>query len=57
MRIGSFEFNLRLNRDLVLAAVTVVGSVAVNVAAGCVAGLIVRYLLVRRQGGATDGER
>ena len=47
VRICSFEFNQR----------GLAGSVAVNMAAGFVAALTVRYLLVRRQGGATDGER
>ena len=52
-----FARDLQLNRDLVPVAVTAAGSAAVNMAAGFVAALTIRYLLVRRQGGATDGER
>jgi MFS superfamily sulfate permease-like transporter len=57
IELFKFARDLRLDRNLIPVAVTVVGSVAFNMAAGFVAGLAVHYLLVRRPGGATDGER
>ena len=57
--IEMFKFTrrLRFNLEIALGAITVGGYVTSNMAAGFVAALTVRYLLVRRQGGATDGER
>jgi len=57
--IGLFKFarDLRFNRNLIPVAVTVVVSVAINMAAGFVAGLTVHYVLVRHPGGPADGQR
>jgi MFS superfamily sulfate permease-like transporter len=52
-----FARDLRADCGLVPFAVTVVGSLAINMAAGLVAGMAVHYLIVRRPGGATDGEQ
>lgn len=53
-----FKFGRGLKRDrgLVTVAVTVLGSVAVNMALGFVAGLLVHYLIIRRSGAEADGE-
>ena len=57
IELFKFARDLRLNRNLIPVAVTVVGSVAINMAVGFIAGLAVHYLLVRHPGDATDGER
>jgi len=57
--IALFKFarDLRLDRGVIPVAVTVVGSVALNMAVGFVAGLAVHYLIVRRGEGAAHDER
>ena len=57
VELGKFARDLRLGRELIPVAVTVIGSIAVNMAVGFVAGLAVHYLIVRRKGGTAHGER
>ena len=57
IELFKFARDLRLDRGLIPVAVTVVGSVALNMAVGFVAGLAVHYLIVRRTEGAAHGER
>ncbi len=54
--MAQFARELRLDRGLVPVAVTIVGSVALNMAVGFIAGMAVHYLLLGRPGDSDDAQ-
>jgi MFS superfamily sulfate permease-like transporter len=54
IELAKFGRDLRFNREILPVAVTVLGSVTLNMAVGFVAGLIVHYVILRNSKGPTD---